>query len=88
MILNYMEEIVSRYLEKALKDPRYASICKCDYCKEDIMAMSLNNLTPFYVTTKRGEVYAEYSSYEVQHQAEIIKEVIRAIEFVSVHPNH
>ena len=88
MLLNYMEEIVSRYLDKVLKDPEYASICKCDYCKDDIKAMALNNLNPFYITTKRGEVYAEYSSYEVQHQAEIIKEVIKATEFVSLHPNH
>jgi hypothetical protein len=33
-------------------------------------------------------VYAEYLSYEIQHQAEIIKEVIKATEFVSLHPNH
>lgn len=88
MIINYMEEVVKRYLNKILSDPEYVSVCNCDYCKEDIMAMALNNLKPFYITTKRGEVYAEYSSYEIQHQAEIIKEVIQAIEFVSAHPNH
>lgn len=88
MVINYMEEIVSRYLKKILSYPDYASICKCDYCKDDIMAMVLNNLCPFYITTKRGEIFAEYSTYEIQHQAEIIKEVIQAIEFISVHPNH
>ncbi len=88
MILNYMEEIVNDYLQKTLKNPEYASICKCEHCMDDIKAMTLNNLNPFYITTKRGEVFAEYSSYEIQHQAEIIKEVIQAIEFVSLHPNH
>ena len=29
MLVNYMEEIVSRYLDKVLKYPEYASICKC-----------------------------------------------------------
>ncbi len=88
MILNYMEEIVNRYLKRILASPDYASICKCNCCEDDIMAMALNNLKPFYITTKRGEVFAEYFSYETQHQAEIIKEVIEAIEFVSLHPNH
>lgn len=88
MVLNYMEEIVSRYLERILKGSEYASVCKCEHCKDDIMAMALNNLQPFYITTKRGEVFAEYSSYEVQHQTEVIKEVIHAVDFVSIHPNH
>ncbi|HHZ01828.1 MAG TPA: late competence development ComFB family protein [Tissierellia bacterium] len=88
MIINYMEEVVSRYLQKALRSEEYASICKCEACIDDIMAKALNNLKPFYITTKKGEVYAEYSSLENQHQAEVIAEVTKAIEFVSKKPNH
>ncbi len=89
MVWNYMEEIVKNYLHSTLKtDTSYANICKCEQCIDDIMAKALNQLKPCYITTKKGEVYAEYSSLETQHQAEIIAEVIRAIEYVSVHPNH
>ncbi len=89
MVWNYMEEIVKNYLLSTLKtDTSYANICKCEQCIDDIMAKALNQLKPCYITTKKGEVYAEYSSLETQHQAEIIAEVIRAIEYVSVHPNH
>ena len=52
MLVNYMEEIVSSYLDKVLKYPEYASICKCDYCRDDIKAMALNNLNPFTLPLK------------------------------------
>lgn len=89
MVVNYMEGIVKNFLNNTLKtDPAYQNICKCDQCIEDILAKALNNLKPYYITTKKGEVYAEYSALETQHQAEVIAEVIKAVEFVSKHPNH
>lgn len=88
MIINYTEKVVSEYLDKVLSDSVYSSVCRCEQCRDDIMAKVLNNMKPFYITTKTGEVFAEYSKLEVQHQAELIKEVIRAIQFVSANPNH
>lgn len=88
MIINYMEKVVEEYLDKILSDPIYDSVCKCEQCRDDIMAKALNKLQPFYITTKTGEVFAEYSKLEIQNQAELIKEVINAIQFVSAKPNH
>lgn len=89
MIANYKEVLVRNYLDHALKnESSYANVCKCETCYDDIMAKALNNLKPYYITTKKGEVFAEYSSLETQHQAEVISEVIKAIEFVLKHKNH
>nr|WP_300090015.1 late competence development ComFB family protein [Sedimentibacter sp.] len=89
MIVNYMEEIVQNYLNSTLRtDPAYKDTCKCLSCTEDMMAKALNNLKPYYITTKKGEIFAEYSSLETQHQAEVITEVIKAIEFVSKNKKH
>lgn len=88
MIINYTEKVVKEYLDKILSDPIYDSVCKCEQCRDDIMAKALNKLQPFYITTKTGEVFAEYSNLEIQNQAELIKEVISAIQFVSAKPNH
>ena len=89
MIINYAEVVVKHLLNKILStDPNYSNICKCETCIDDIMAKALNNLKPQYFTTKKGEVYAEYSSLEPQQHAESLKEIIKAIEFVSYSPNH
>lgn len=88
MIINYMEKVVDEYLDKILSDPIYSSICKCQQCRDDILAKALNNMKPLYITTKAGEVFAEYTNLEIQHQAELIKEVINAINFVAENPKH
>ena len=88
MVVNYMEKVVKEYLDKVLSDPIYDSVCKCVQCRDDIMAKVLNNVKPFYITSKTGEVYAEYSKLETQHQAELIREVINAIKSVSTKRGH
>lgn len=89
MVINYMEEIVRNYLNDLFKtNTSYTNVCRCEQCVEDILAKALNNIKPYYITTKKGEVFAAYSSLETQHQAEVISEVIKAMEFVSAHPNH
>lgn len=89
MVINYAEICVKNFLDNVLStDPNYSNICRCEQCIDDIMAKALNNIKPFYITTKTGEVYAEYSSLELQNNAEIIKEVIQAIDYVSTHKRH
>lgn len=89
MVINYVELCVKKFLDNVLvTDPNYSNVCRCEQCMDDIMAKALNNIKPFYITSKTGEVYAEYSSLELQNNAEIIKEVVQAIEFVSSHKRH
>lgn len=89
MVINYVELYVKKFLDNILAtDPNYANICKCEHCIDDIMAKALNNIKPFYITSKTGEVYAEYSSLEMQNNAEVIKEVVQAIDYVSSHKRH
>jgi len=89
MVINYVELCVKKFLENILDtDSNYSDFCRCDQCIDDVMAKSLNNLKPYYITTKTGEVFAEYSSLEMQNNAEIIKEVISAIDYVSKNKRH
>lgn len=89
MVINYNEISVKKFLDNILTtDPNYKDVCSCQMCIDDIMAKALNNLKPFYITSKTGEVFAEYNSLEVQSNTEVIKEVINAIEFISKNKHH
>lgn len=89
MVKNYAEVIVERTLENLLRNnPEYANVCKCEKCLDDINAKALNNIRPFYVTGKLGEVYYEYNMLDCQNKANIVIEVAKAIVQVSSNVKH
>lgn len=89
LIKNYAEKLVERILENLLENnSEYAHICKCDDCMDDIKAKALNNIKPFYITGKIGEVYGEYFMRECQNNTNIVIEVAKAIEHVNSNKNH
>jgi len=84
MIKNYMEDYVAETLEYIFKYNRDCDeICKCEICRDDIMAMALNKLPAAYATTMRGKVYAEYHSKDFQYRSDIVTELLKAIDCVS-----
>ena len=58
-VVNYMEIWVEQFMDDILKDR--PEVCTCEKCRQDIFALSLNNLQPFYVTTTKGEILAKYN---------------------------
>jgi len=86
VLKNCMEIFVENALHVVLKE--YEGICKCPKCIEDIKAISLNHLKPLYVVTEQGQAYMKVNEMEKQFQADVIQEVVRAIEIVSQNPKH
>ena len=86
MVKNYMEDIVDLLLPSIIKD--YKDLCICRECMDDIKAITLNHLKPYYVATERGEVYTKVNELVVQFRADVIKEAIIAIENVSKNTRH
>lgn len=86
MVKNYNEVLVDQYLKELLdEDPKYKDVCRCEQCVDDMKAMALNRLKPFYVTGQRGEVYGEYRNQVLQNKTDLILEIVKAVEFVSKH---
>lgn len=82
MLKNYMEEFVDQHLPNIfLESPEeYADICQCPECMLRMKAEALNNLPPFYVTCKVGEVYGEYASTkELQKKVNMLAVIAKAI---------
>lgn len=89
MVKNYMEELVDQILMDLLQNNKdYENVCSCASCINDIKAKALNNIKPFYVTGKKGEVYGEYFIREFQNNTNIVMEVAKAIECVNSNKNH
>lgn len=84
MVKNYMETLVDQYLEELLhSDERYSGICTCEKCMDDIRAIALNHIQPFYITCKKGEIYGEFSMRVQQNKLDILREIVSAVETVS-----
>ncbi len=91
MIRNYMEDLVDQLLNELLdNNADYADVCRCECCMDDIKAKALNNIQPFYITGKTGEVYGEFFTREYQNSTNMVMEVVKAIECVrkNENPNH
>jgi competence protein ComFB len=83
---NYMEDIARRNLEEQLSERE--DLCKCDRCSLDMLAYSLNNLPAKYVVTDKGHIFTKLKEMEVQFNADVTREVYKAVEFVKAHKRH
>lgn len=83
---NLMEYEVHRTIENLLKNR--TDICTCDKCKLDMEAIALNNLKPKYVVTEKGSILAKVDTLSYQYDADILMEVIKAINKVGENPHH
>jgi competence protein ComFB len=83
---NYTETVVKEVLNEILATRD--DICKCKQCRMDIMAKALNNLTPQYYVTNRGEVFSKILSTYLETKTKVITEVTKAIMKVSRDPHH
>lgn len=86
MLVNLMEKEVINTINKVLD--QMDEICKCDKCKMDIAAISLNNLKPNYVVSEKGKVYSKINNMNYQFNTDIVSAVTSAIELVKNNPKH
>ena len=86
MVKNYMEIIVEDILEDMLENADLK--CKCEVCKDDIKAMTLNNLKPIYVATEKGVLYTRLKEFSLQFKADVVQEILSSIKKVNNNPSH
>lgn len=76
ILYNITEKLVLEKLDATLKK---MNCCKCDRCKEDIVAMSLNNLKPMYVVATKDEIINKLANSDelgVQATTAVLKSVL------------
>jgi len=83
---NYMEDAVVTELNSVLE--KLDGACDCEKCREDIVAYSLNRLSPKYVVTDLGNVYTKLNQLQAQSQADIVVKLLEAAKVVKAKPRH
>lgn len=87
MVVNYMEILVDKEISELKKIENYFK-CTCPDCLDNIKAIVLNNVKPYYITSAQGKVYAEYRNKEFQNQVDILAEITKAQKIVEANPKH
>ena len=82
---NYTEEAVKLYMDRWYKE---ADCCQCDDCRLDVMAIMLNKLTPKYVVTEKGALFAQMGEFEPQNRIDLIAIMTEAADVVKNKPRH
>lgn len=82
---NLMEDIVLQNLDTVMEAE---GGCTCDFCKSDVVAYTLNHLTPHYVATRQGRLMVKLESCELQSRADVVAAISEAAVMVAKHPRH
>jgi competence protein ComFB len=85
---NVMEEIVSTLVTVLMVSPDYQTFCQCRKCRNDITALSLNNLPSHYVTTEEGRKMVFEQLNTEDNRKWMNKRIINAIHMVGKYPKH
>ena len=83
VLYNLTEKLVLDKLDKVLDS---MNCCKCDRCKMDIIAMSLNSLEPHYVVKVKGMV--ENKEMEDKISQNVTSAVLKSALSVRRKPRH
>ncbi len=84
ILYNVTEKLVLNKLDATLKK---MNCCRCDRCKEDIVAIALNNLKPKYVVANRDYIKQKVHDFN-EIGSEVTTEVIKAVLTVRKNPRH
>lgn len=89
-VINYSEIAVKDVIGKFYDDFKRTTkgICDCPVCRNRAMALSLNILQPYYVTTEAEYAVAKANYDSISERARLIAIVMDSIREVSLNPVH
>ncbi|PRX30501.1 competence protein ComFB [Orenia metallireducens] len=84
---NLMESEIKSMVDEVLE--KKVDICKCEQCKNDIIALALNNIKPRYAGSDNGRVVVDSIDLSsTQTKMDIYRVVLKACEEVQSRPHH
>lgn len=83
--VNMMEAFTEEVLEE-VKDE--LNCCLCEQCRNDIIALALNQLPPRYVVTHAGGAISKADTLRIQHLTDVRTALVRASQVIGSSPRH
>ncbi|WP_060205384.1 late competence development ComFB family protein [Sporosarcina koreensis] len=84
-VYNVMEEVVQAVLQQYEKELHLT--CNCDRCKDDIMAIALNEIKPRYIVNSELSPFIRAAHVaDRQGATNILSTVVKAARIVSASP--
>lgn len=83
---NYTEQEVLREVDVVLE--QIEDICKCQKCRQDIIAWALNRLPARYAVTDLGNAWTKIDQQRPQTKAEITVRLLEAVKVVKANTRH
>lgn len=80
---NIIEDMVNKELDIIYQ--RLVDVCKCNQCRTDVVALTLNKMPPQYVTGNRGLEKAQRNVY-AKYNSQIPNMLLESIEKVKGNP--
>lgn len=87
-IRNYMEIIVQHTMDYMFNKKDFEDIKLEPKKLMDIKAIVLNSLPSKYVVTEKGEMYAKLDEFKIQTEADVITQIVKAVEIVRSNPRN
>lgn len=84
-ITNYMEILVYEFIDNVVEE---MDLCRCERCRMDIAALALNSLSPKYVVSYDGILYAKMNLLYQQFEVDIMTAVSKAAIVIKENPRH
>lgn len=85
MYRNVMEVLVEEKVDRLWKTH---TGCTCARCREDVVALALNNLPPQYVVSDAGALFVKMAQLENSNEVEITRQVAVAMKVICESPHH
>ncbi len=86
-LVNEAVFVIIEEVDKQLNEENNNTICKCEDCVLDMIALALNNVKPAYRSTLTGVIYAQQLHTE-ENKKKYSDEVRKAIAKIKKNPSH
>ncbi|KMT20973.1 late competence development ComFB family protein [Clostridium cylindrosporum] len=88
MVKNYMEDVVEDLVDKLWNENTDKDFCKCEKCKNDVIALSLNKLPPKYFSSDKGNIWTKLIFADNQKMTDVMTAVAEAMKIVKSSQRH